>query len=149
MEKDNNMNEGAGEIKIYEAGYHLVPTIAEENVAAEATKIKKMITDAGGEIIKDAEPELKTLAYSISKTVKAIKSNYNKGYFGWVKFSLTPEAVEKVKSALDASELVLRYLLVSTVKESTLVADKEKRSPKPDAGKEKEIEKAIDELVIN
>lgn len=128
---------------IYEASYHLVPTVAEDALAAEADKIKALVTSIGGEVISEASPELKNLAYSISKTVKAIKSNYNKAYFGWVKFSLAPEAVEKVKTALDASETVLRYLIVSTIKESTLLADKESRSTKPVA-----IDKAIDELFI-
>lgn len=132
---------------IYETSYHLVPTLAEDSVPAEAEKIKALITELGGEIISEAAPELKTLAYSISKTVKAIKSNYSKAYFAWVKFSLAPESVEKVKIALDASETVLRYLIVSTVKESTLLADKEesKRPTKP-AGAT--MDKAIDELVI-
>lgn len=137
------MREEMSDSNIYEASYHLVPTVAEDALAAEADKIKALVTSIGGEVISEASPELKNLAYSISKTVKAIKSNYNKAYFGWVKFSLAPEAVEKVKTALDASETVLRYLIVSTIKESTLLADKESRSTKPVA-----IDKAIDELFI-
>lgn len=128
---------------VYEVSYHLVPTMAEDAVPGAADKIKAVITDLGGEIISDAAPELKTLAYSISKTVKAIKSNYNKAYFAWVKFTLTPEAVEKVKAALDASEVVIRYLIVSTVKESTLLADKETKRTTA------KIDKSIDELVIS
>ena len=153
------------ESNVYEASYHLAPTLAEEGLSAEADKIKTLITDLGGEIISEADPELKTLAYSISKTVKAIKSNYNKAYFGWVKFALVPESVEKVKISFDASEIILRYLIVSTVREGTLMADKEKRSitrPEPAKEKEneeptkapaasegKELDKAIDDLVIS
>jgi small subunit ribosomal protein S6 len=139
------------EPKVYEASYHLVPTMAEDAVPAEADKIKSLITELGGEVISDAAPELKNLAYSISKTVKAVKSNYNKAYFGWVKFTLTPESVEKVKTALDASETVVRYLIVSTVKESTLLADKEhKHAPKPtSAAAQEDMDKSIDDLVIS
>ena len=135
------------ESKIYEASYHLIPTLAEEIVPAEADKIKSFIVSLGGEVISEAAPEMKTLAYPISKTVRAIKSNYNKAYFTWIKFSLTPESVEKLKAMFDASETVIRYLIVSTVKESTLLADKEsKRTGKPAADQE-EIDKSIDELV--
>lgn len=137
-------------MNVYEVSYHLVPTMAEDAVPGEAAKIKAIVTDLGGEIISEAAPEQKTLAYPISKTVKAIKSNYNKAYFAWVKFTLTPESVVKLKAALDASPIVIRYLIVSTVKESTLLADKEsKRTGKPAGATPADIDKSIDELVIS
>jgi ribosomal protein S6 len=134
---------------IYEVGYHLVPTLAEESIPAQADAVKAFITSVGGEIISEGTPTIKDLAYPISKTVKAIKSNYSKAYFGWVKFSTTPDSIEKIKTSLDASEVVVRYLLISTVKESTLMADKEKRPARPGAAARAETDKAIDELVIN
>jgi ribosomal protein S6 len=137
--------EETNEAKIYEVSYHLLPTLAEDAIPAEAEKIKSLITSLKGEVISEAAPELKTLAYEIEK--------YNKAYFGWVKFSLVPESVEKVKTALDASGTVFRYLIVSTVKESTLLADREtKRPSKPAANSEEvneKIDKSIDELVIS
>jgi len=141
-----------------EAGYHLVPTLAEESLPTEADKIKSLITSEGGEVISEALPALRNLAYSISKTVKATKSNYSKAYFGWIKFSLSPDSIEKVKTALDASDTVLRHLIVGTIKESTLMADKEKRpTTRPEPAKEKskeepsaaELDKTIDQLVIS
>jgi ribosomal protein S6 len=141
------------DMNVYEIGYHLVPTLPEEGLSAEADKIKALVTSEGGEIISEGSPEPLVLAYPISKTVKAIKTNYAKAYFGWVKATLAPESVLKVKTALDASEVVIRYLIVSTIKESTLVADKEKRAPRSEASADKEgqeeIDKTIDELVIN
>jgi ribosomal protein S6 len=127
------------ETKVYEIGYHLVPTIADDAVPAESTKIKELITKEGGEIISEGAAEAVDLAYSISKTVKAIKSNYSKAFFGWVKCTLDPESVIKIKTALDESSLILRYLITSTVKESTLYADKDaKRTPRPEAEEVKE-----------
>jgi len=136
------------DVSIYEVGYHLVPTLAEETIPAQADAVKAFITSVGGEIISEGAPIIKDLAYSISKTVKSIKSNYSKAYFGWVKFSTTPDTIEKIKTSLDASEVVIRYLLISTVKESTLIADKEKRPARPTAAVGAETDKAIDELVI-
>ncbi len=130
------------EINIYEAGYHIVPTLAEDLIPAEVEKVKAFITDLGGEIISEGAPELKTLAYPISKTVKSIKSTYGKAYFTWVKFSLSPESVEKVKAMFDASETTLRYLIISTVKESTLMADRVTKRPKTEAGAEEATEEA-------
>lgn len=134
------------ESKVYEIGYHLIPTIGDEAVSAESDKIKAFITDNGGELISEGVAEPVELSYSISKTIKAIKSNYTKAYFGWIKITLAPDAVAKVKVSLDASETVLRYLITSTVTESTLYADKDaKRAPRPEAAKEADdTEEAIE-----
>lgn len=148
MAKETNteINQDAS---IYEVGYHLVPTLAEESIPAQADVVKSFITSVGGEIISEGAPTIKDLAYPISKTVKAIKSNYSKAYFGWVKFSVAPDSIEKIKTSLDASEVVIRFLLISTVKESTLMADKEKRPARPSGPAGAETDKAIDELVTN
>lgn len=157
------------ENKVYEASFHIAPNITEDNVANIAKDITSKISGFGGEIIADGAPIMKTLAYSISKTVKSEKSNYNRAYFGWVKFALDPDSVLKVKEMFDTDEHILRYLIISTVRESTLVADREKRSPankteeesdtktqsdtkkdkKTDAKTKADVDKAIDELVIN
>jgi len=147
------MNEEMKDATIYEVGYHLVPTLAEEALPAQIEAIKSIITVIGGEIISEGAPQMKTLAYPIAKTVKATKSNYSKAYFGWIKFSITPDAIGKIKISLDASDVVIRHLIISTIKESTLIADKEKRPVRPDGAKEKvneeEIDKSIDELVVS
>ena len=68
------------------------------------------------------------------EVMRAWDFEYKTVGFVWVKFTLTPDAVEKVKASLDASDTVMRYLIISTVKESTLFADKDaKRKPMPGA----------------
>ncbi len=138
------------QVSIYEVGYHLLPTLAEDALSEEANKVKAIITKEGGEIISEALPELKSLAYEIEK--------YTRTYFGWVKFSISPDAISKIKTTLDASNNILRHLIVGTVKESTLMADKEKHpTTRPEPAKERakeepispDLDKTIDELVIN
>lgn len=125
------------EPKVYELGFHLVPTIAEDAVEKEFDAVKAMVSKVGGEFISEGKPELINLTYSMSKVVKAIKSNYSKAYFAWVKFEVTADQVDAIKKDLDASATVLRYLLVSTVKESTLYADKKSGRPTGEDGEEK------------
>ena len=140
------------ESKVYEIGFHIAPSVAEDAVSAEFEVVKGLITKEGGEIIAEGAPELRDLAYSISKTVKAIKSNYTKAYFAWVKFTLSPEAINKIKLALDESPIILRHLITNTVKESTLWSEKDaKRTGKPveAEGEEGDMDKTIDALVIN
>ena len=144
------------ESKVYEIGFHIAPSVAEDAVASEFEVVKGLITKEGGEIIAEGAPELINLAYSISKTVKAVKSNYTKAYFAWVKFTLSPEAINKLKLTLDESPVILRHLITNTVKESTLWSEKDaKRTGKPSEAKEDEetegedIDKTIDALVVN
>jgi len=135
------------ETKVYEIGFHIVPTVAEDAVSTEFDAVKALITKEGGELIAEGAPELINLAYQISKTVKAVKSNYTKAYFAWVKFTLSPEAINKIKLALDESPVILRHLITNTVKESTLWSEKDaKRTGKP---VEEDMDKSIDALVIN
>ena len=136
------------ETKVYEIGFHIVPTVAEDAVSSEFEAVKGLIIKEGGDIIEEGAPELRNLAYQISKTVKAIKSNYTKAYFGWVKFTLSPEAINKIKLALDESPVILRHLITNTVKESTLWSEKDAKR-KESVSSEEEIDKSIDALVIN
>lgn len=129
MEKDQEINQ---EANVYEVGFHLAPNIAEDSVPAEFAKIKDVIKAEGGEFISEAAPELTDLAYEIA--------DFDKAYFGWVKFSVSPEAVEKIKKALDASKAIIRYLVTSTVKESTLFADKAVRPSREEGTKEENID---------
>lgn len=143
--------------KVYEIGFHIVPTVAEDAVPAEFEAIKDLVKKEGGEIISEGSPVLMNLAYDISKTVKAVKTKHSKAYFAWVKFTLTPDAIAKIKTALDASATILRYLIILTVKESTLWSDKDlKRNLKGEAKdgevvaeSEEELDKTIDGLVVN
>jgi ribosomal protein S6 len=120
---------------IYEVGYHLIPTLAEDTLGSHADAVKAIITNTGGEIISEGLPELKVLAYAVDKHTKA--------YFGWIKFSISPSEIGKIKITLDASKVIPRHLIIGTVKESTLMADKEKRPAKPEAVTEKEAETAL------
>lgn len=132
------------EQRIYELGYHLVPIIAEEGIMAEVASLKALVEKEGGEISAEGKPVLSDLAYEISKTVKAVKSNYTKSYFGWMKFSVSPEGVLNIKKAIDASDSMLRYLILSSSEqEETPVVVTEEGEAKV------ELDKTIDELVIN
>ena len=59
------------ETKVYEIGFHIVPTVAEDAVSSEFEAVKGLIIKEGGDIIEEGAPELRNLAYQISKTVKA------------------------------------------------------------------------------
>ncbi len=118
------LEQGSDTSKIYEVGYHLVPVIAPERVADYATEIKALITKNKCEIISEGEPKNVDLAYMIPKVVAGQKVKAMKAYFGWVKFEGEAEAVLAIQKALMANEYVLRFLLIKTVRENTMIDKK-------------------------
>jgi len=151
------------EEKIYEIGYHLISSIAEEQVPAEVEKIKAALTKEKAVIILEEAPKLRPLAYSIKKAFGGSYKVFDKAYFGFIKFEL-PEGgdIQVIDSSLKANESVLRYLVIKTVRENTMYSpkitvfsDKESKAKITAVKAEKiekpasieEIDKSIDELV--
>ena len=157
MEPQENVKLADGN-GVYEVGYLIVSSIPAEKVPEEAEAIHAIVTKEGGEIISHEAPELKPLAYTMLKEATGRHHRYNEGYFGWVKFEIAGTAIEAVNKALDARPNILRFLLISTVRESTLapakvVAPKEakKEDGTPEEVKEpispEELDKTIDDMV--
>jgi small subunit ribosomal protein S6 len=152
--------------KVYEVGYIIVPSVSPDHVAKEVDALKAILSKNEAEIVSEEAPKMKQLAYPMLKVTGAIRNKFDTGYFGWIKFSATAEAVLEIKKAIDLSEKVLRHLLITTVAENTLYGAKlapvEKTvaavSASPSAIGEKEVEKleinqeeldkSIDKLVI-
>lgn len=160
--------ENLKEPRVYELGYLLAPEIAEEHLDEKIDEVRKAITDNQGLPISEGRAELIELAYPMSKVIENKKQVYNKGYFGWIKFDATPEKVALLKKEIEKMQFVFRYLVITTVRENTLVGSKvfatnkdgkEVREPresrkeaKPEAEEkaepvnEEELDKKIDEL---
>lgn len=111
---------------VYEVSYLLLPSLAIEQVPGKAAVLKDMLTSLGGTLISDENPVLIDLAYPMVKVVGTNRHKANSGYFGWIKFEMAAADVEKVKKALDADVDTLRYLIIKTVKENTLLNGKMK-----------------------
>lgn len=111
--------------KIYEIGYHIVSSVAEENIPTEVEKIKKSLTSEKANIISEQIPKLRPLAYSIKKATGGSYKTYDKAYFGFIKFELGEEGyVNNIDSAMKNNESVLRYILIKTVREDTMYSPK-------------------------
>ncbi|MES2437311.1 MAG: 30S ribosomal protein S6 [Patescibacteria group bacterium] len=156
MKNDNGM-------KVYEIGYLLVPTIAEENLPQEVQAIKASIESRQGTFITEDFPTLRPLAYEMVKVVGSKRSKYSEAYFGWIKFEATSHAIPLIKEDLDKMETLIRFMTINTVRENTMVAQKVLFKPtdapegvegeaKDDAEAPKvegeDIDKTIDNLVV-
>lgn len=167
MEKENKNKEMGDMATVYEVSYLLLPSLAPEQVPAEADSLKEMITKAGGDVISHENPILIDLAYPMVKVIQTSRQKCHSGYFGWVKFEMTKDGMDEVKKSLDSNDNILRYLIVKTVRENTLLngkmmfkSEKEEDVKKEDSIEEpledvlpdsspEEIDKSIDDLVIN
>lgn len=155
---------GAAEGKIYELGYNLLPTIPADRVAAEVTAIKDALGAGGAVVIAEEFPKVRRLAYAMRKLISGQYHDFDTAHFGWIKFEFPPEAIPALEKALKGRETLIRFILMKTVRESTLSVPKPPlyrpadRTPKKDAKpgaevpppapvSEAELDKSIEALI--
>jgi ribosomal protein S6 len=109
------------ELRVYEVGYLLLPFIQEADLATQTALIKEQIAKAGGAVFSDEDPRLITLAYPMFKMVSNKKTKFENAYFGWVKFDGDPKTVAEIKKSIEALENVLRFTIIKTIRENTLI----------------------------
>jgi ribosomal protein S6 len=157
--EENMQNDGPLR-RVYELGYLLVPSITEENVAGEATALKDIILSFGALPISEEYPKLMGLAYDMEAVINNKKEHFETGYFGWFKFELAPEQLALLESKLKLSDKLIRFLLIKTVRESTMAskrpfgrdfkrrtdAKRDPTAPPVEINKE-EIDKQIEALI--
>jgi ribosomal protein S6 len=138
------MSEKEIKMTVYEVGYLLVPNLAEENVGGEVTALKDMLSGNGAQFISDEFPKMMELAYEMSRTILNKKAKFTTGYFGWVKFEIPTENILKVKEMLDKNESIIRFLLIKTVRESTMSPKRAYTKTEGGAGAKRRTAKAVE-----
>ena len=112
------------EPRIYELGYHLIPTLSEEQIPAASGAVRGMIERISKDIIAEELPVFIDLAYQIVKTVEHKNKRFDEAYFGWIKFEAEPKGIAELEEGLKKDDNVLRYLVVKTLREDTFIAKK-------------------------
>ena len=97
----------------YELGYHLVPSLGENDLALRVGELVQVVTQSGGRLISESAPQHCNLAYTMRKQRGGVWDAYNTSFFGWLRFENSPEVMASIKDALDHSEYVIRYLLIT------------------------------------
>jgi ribosomal protein S6 len=147
-----------GKIKIYEIGYLLVPTIPEEGAPGEAQNIKNLLESKGAAFITEDQPKMRLLAYDMVQVIGSEHRKYDKAYFGWVKFEAETTAIPNIRTELEKNNQILRFIIIETVRENTMVnqkvvfrpstpGEKEKTEEEPKMTEE-EMDKTIANLVV-
>lgn len=116
----------------YEFAFHLLPTIADEEVTGAVETFKKLIVSHGGEVTAEEAPQRFDLAYRIRKMVDGGYQNFASSFFGWVRFTVTPDMIAKLTEEIQHERLVLRFIIVrlsrADVERPFRVFEKPKRS---------------------
>lgn len=96
----------------YEFAYHVLPTVAEGEVAGVIESLKAHITKAGGAFTIEESPQRIDLAYEIVKPVDGKNRKFASAYFGWVRFTLNPDAVAELTEELEGMPELLRSITI-------------------------------------
>jgi ribosomal protein S6 len=149
MNELDTIDDKTDSLQVYEIGFHVLPTVDESSVEGEVTVIKNLIIKHEGTIISESFPTLINLAYTITKTVGIGNKDFDKAYFGFIKFEVTKSEIEAINKSLQVNPNILRFIIVKTVKENTLYYAKEQRSNKESEplASDAEIDKSIEELI--
>lgn len=113
-----------GKPRLYEVGYHLVPTIAEDDVAEEVVKIKDSIAVQEGAITTEEVPQKKELAYRLPHIQSNQRTFFDSSYFGSVRFQMPAEKITEFERELKKNPSVIRFIIIGTVLEKAITARK-------------------------
>jgi len=96
---------------LYETVFILDPKLEDDQLSEEISKVRDLITDSGGEIVKVEEGGKRKLAYEI-------KGN-REGYYVLIVFRAEPSSIPGIERSYRLNEKVLRHIvIVATEKRS-------------------------------
>ena len=105
--------------RVYEAGYHILPTVAEGDVEKVVGTIRSEIEKLGGTFIAEGAPSLLKLAFPMDKREGERHTAYDRGYFGWLKFEAPTDSAAKLTEILKNNSSILRSIVFKTLREDT------------------------------
>ena len=116
---DMNETADAAVLRVYEIGYHITPNAKEEDLDTIVAGVRSIIEKNGGSFISEGAPVLTRLAYPIDVREGEKHVDYDRGYFGWIKFEAKIEVAAALEEALKRSKDFIRYIVFQTVREDT------------------------------
>lgn len=106
-----------GETATYECAFHILPTVADEEVPAVFTTLKERIERAGGTVTDEEAPQRYDLAYEVGKRIEGRIRRFNASYLGWVRFIAEPAVAAAINDEFGTSAEILRHLVVRLTRE--------------------------------
>jgi ribosomal protein S6 len=100
------------ELSSYELAFHVLPTVAEGEVATIEQEIINRITEVGGTVGLREAAQRFDLAYELQKMIDGKYRRFTTSYFGWIRFTAEPAAVAELLAEVEAMPNTLRALLI-------------------------------------
>lgn len=126
-------------LQTYELGYHLVPSLGEDDLALRVEELMKAVTAVGGAILSEGAPTAFTLAYTMKRLRGGRWEKYDTSFFGWMRFTAPAGALPELKAGLDLDATLIRHLIIK-LDEKALAPAPEARKPRLVELKEVETE---------
>lgn len=145
-EKELIADEDLQDARIYEAAFHIVPSLDEAGAAAVAAEIRSFIESRGGSILGLGQPMLMALAYPIQKDIERTRHTFTQSHFGWFVFETTPDVAHALKEVLGTHASIVRSLLMKTTKEAAADRPHPALSAVPDGDVPADEEVVVDDV---
>ena len=137
-------------MQVYELGYLILPSIAEDALSGVIDKIRALINEVGGKELDGEAPFKYPLAYSMSKTIGASRYVLSDAYLGWIKFEVEPSKIAAVKAGVEKIAEIIRFLLIKAPRETTFTFAKAKALvEEKETEKEDSTSVPVEESVVN
>lgn len=155
-------------LRIYEAGYLILPTVGEDEIEGVVSEIRSFIEKAGGSFIAEGAPVSQKLAYTMYVNLGGKQQAYDRASFGWLKFEVDGATAKALSTFLLKHPSILRSIIFKTVREDTRASarhtvlrevkrtDTIKTQPSKGAGtetagevSEEALNKSIEELIAD
>jgi len=114
-----NPSEDVAVLRIYEVGYHITPETKEEDLEKVVASLRSVIEEAHGSFIAEGAPSLTRLAYPIVTREGEKSTEYDRGYFGWIKFEAPIAIARTIEAFLKQNKSFFRFIVFQTVREDT------------------------------
>ena len=88
----------------YELMFILRPDLTEEELQAKIERVKKLIADGGGEVVKEDAWGKRALAYPIN--------HFKEGVYHFLNFQSESSRVKDLEKTLNLDDAMLRFLIV-------------------------------------
>ncbi len=102
----------AAEAASYEFAFHILPTVAEGEVANVFQNLKDIIAKNGGSLTVEENPARVELEYEIIKYLEGRNRKFTSAYFGWIRFTAEPAAIEELTESIEGVKEILRHLMI-------------------------------------
>ena len=106
------------ESQVYELGYLVLPSVAEDALPDVVNTLKGIIKKSDAKELDSEDPIRIDLAYTMQKQVGARKYVVDDAYIGWIKFESDSSNIKEIHDAVAKLDEILRFLIVKTERET-------------------------------